>query len=137
MDITVQSLSYDLIQERVFVAIVGNLGGRDVQIQVQFRLRPPGHLPETRLRELALEEAQQILRAAATVSLPPRIAKPKSDTDTTGRASESRADANQRERAVGSWDNEGGAPRAGDRSQIHEAQAADVAATAKLTRVAD
>lgn len=124
MDITVQSLSYDLIQERVLVAIMGNLGGRDVQIQVQFQLRPPGHLPETRLRELALEEAQQILRAAAKVSLPPRVAKPERQTDTTSRAPESPADANQRERAVASWDNEGGAPRSGDQSQDHAAQPA-------------
>jgi hypothetical protein len=68
MNLSIESLRYDLVQEKVLISIVGDVGGREVHIQLQFPFRASG-MPE-QFRETALLEAQQILRAAATVHLP-------------------------------------------------------------------
>jgi hypothetical protein len=68
--ISVDSLNYDLIRGKVMVVLSGEIGGREVRIELQFPFRGTHDQPENKLREIALLEAQQILRAAATVTLP-------------------------------------------------------------------
>jgi hypothetical protein len=73
MDLSIKSLRYNALLGQVQVGIAGELGNRDVQISIQFPFRA-GTPPEVGTREVALLEAQQILRAAATVSLPSLLA---------------------------------------------------------------
>ena len=73
MDLSLKSLRYNALLGQVQVGIAGELGNRDVQISIQFPFRA-GTPPEVGTREVALLEAQQILRAAATVSLPSLLA---------------------------------------------------------------
>ena len=69
MDLSINTLRYNPLLGQVQVGIAGELGNRIVQIAIEFPFRADGR-PEIGLREVALLEAQQILRAAATVSLP-------------------------------------------------------------------
>src|SRR5690349_194272 len=73
MDLSIKSLGYNALLGQVQVGIAGELGNRDVQISIQFPFRA-GSPPEVGMRSVALLEAQQILRAAATVSLPSLLA---------------------------------------------------------------
>ena len=73
MDLSIKSLRYNALLGQVQVGIAGELGNRDVQISIQFPFRA-GSPPEVGMRSVALLEAQQILRAAATVSLPSLLA---------------------------------------------------------------
>jgi hypothetical protein len=73
MDLSIKTLRYNPLIGQVQVGIVGELGDRIVQIAIEFPFRAGGP-PEVAMREVALLEAQQILRAAATVSLPSLLA---------------------------------------------------------------
>jgi hypothetical protein len=73
MDLSIKSLRYNALLGQVQVGIAGELGQRTIQIAIQFPFRT-GDPPEVDMREVALLEAQQILRAAATVSLPSLLA---------------------------------------------------------------
>jgi hypothetical protein len=69
VDLSIRKLRYNARLGQVQVGIAGELSQRGVQIEIQFPFRA-GEPPKRGSREVALLEAQQILRAAATVSLP-------------------------------------------------------------------
>ena len=99
MDLSINTLRYNPLLGQVQVGIAGELGNRIVQIAIEFPFRADGR-PEIGLREVALLEAQQILRAAATVSLPSlladKVSRPASTEDPVGNVEQCRT-ARQKE----------------------------------------
>jgi hypothetical protein len=67
--IRIKRLSYDRDRELVTSELSGEMGGRHVDVQLQFALRAHGERTESELRNAILLEIQQILRSAANVTL--------------------------------------------------------------------
>jgi hypothetical protein len=67
--IVIKRLSYDRDRELVAAELAGEMGGRHVDVQLQFALRAHGERTESELRRAILLEIQQILRSAANVTL--------------------------------------------------------------------
>ena len=65
----IKHLSYDRDRELVSADLAGEMGGRHVDVQLQFALRAHGKRTDTELRSVILLEIQQILRSAANVTL--------------------------------------------------------------------
>lgn len=65
----IKHLSYDRDRELVSADLAGEMGGRHVDVQLQFALRAHGKRTDTELRSAILLEIQQILRSAANVTL--------------------------------------------------------------------
>jgi hypothetical protein len=68
MDLSIKTLRYNALLGRVQVGIAGELDNLMVQIGIQFPFQAGGS-PKVSMREVALLEAQQILRAVATASV--------------------------------------------------------------------
>ena len=73
MGLTVRSLSYNSLQEKVQITIAGQLGGRRIHIELEFPFQSIEPLLLRENRATALLEAQEILRAASVVPLPLRF----------------------------------------------------------------
>jgi hypothetical protein len=69
LDLSIKRLRYNARLGQVQVGMAGELGERWVEIAIRFPFRA-GEPPKIGIREVALLEAQQILQAAAIVSLP-------------------------------------------------------------------
>ncbi len=67
--VSIKRLSYDRDRELVAAEMSGEMGGRHVDVQLQFALRAHGERTESDLRAAILLEIQQILRSAANVTL--------------------------------------------------------------------
>ena len=102
-EIRIERLTYDPDQDIVRAELVGELGGRNVDVQLQFPFRAHVDRPGVDLRAIALLEIQQILRSASIVTLPD-VTDPSGGVVTASPATEQNGTAN--------WDNEGGAVRA-------------------------
>jgi hypothetical protein len=101
--IRIKRLAYDPEQEVVSVELTGDVGGRNVDIQLQFPFRAHGDRPGADLRNIALLEIQQILRSASNITLP--------DTaDQNGGVVAATSTMGQN--GTANWENEGGAARA-------------------------
>jgi hypothetical protein len=94
--VSIDSLVYSPDHDTVRAVISGEMGGRHVDLQLQFPLRAHGEVAHDDLRGAALMELQQILRSASNVTLAERA--PSGSTDVAAR-----------NRAISRWDNEGGA----------------------------
>jgi len=107
-EIRMKRLAYDPDQEIVSVELTGTMGGRNVEVQLQFPFRAHADRPDVDLRNIAVLEMQQILRSASNITLPesndPKggIVRPAPAVGQTGTAN---------------WESEGGAPR-GARREI-------------------
>ena len=108
-EIKIERLAYDPDQEIVSAALVGEMGGRNVDVQLRFPFRAHVDRPGVDLREIALLEIQQILRSASNVTLPD-AADPSGGVVTASPATEHNGTAR--------WDNEGGAARAQPREIV-------------------
>ena len=73
MGLTVRSLSYNSLQEKVQITIAGQLDGRRIHIELEFPFQSIEPLLLRENRATALLEAQEILRAASVVPLPSRF----------------------------------------------------------------
>ena len=101
--IRIKRLAYDPDQEIVTAELTGEIGGRHVDVQLQFPFRAHGDRPGADLRSIALLEIQQILRSASNITLP--------DTaDPCGGVVEATPITGQN--GTTDWENEGGAPTA-------------------------
>lgn len=67
--IWIKRLDYDRDRELVAAELSGEMGGRHVDVQLQFVLRTHGERSESELRNAVLLEIQQVLRSAANVTL--------------------------------------------------------------------
>ncbi len=67
--ILMKRLSYDRDREFVAAELSGQMGGRHVDVQLQFALRAHGERTESELRSAILLEIHQILRSAANVTV--------------------------------------------------------------------
>ena len=67
--IWIKRLDYDRDRELVAAELSGEMGGRHVDVQLQFALRTHGERTESELRNAVLLEIQQVLRSAANVTL--------------------------------------------------------------------
>lgn len=65
----IKRLAYNPDHETVNAELSGEMGGRHVDLQLQFALRPHGEHPEADLHKIVLLEIQQILRSASNVTL--------------------------------------------------------------------
>lgn len=101
-EIRVKRLAYNPDQEIVTVQLTGEMGGRDVEVQLRFPFRAHADRPEVDLRKVALLEIQQILRSASNIALP-AISDP-----AAGRV----APTPSGQSGTSSWENEGGAAQA-------------------------
>ena len=66
--IWMKRLNYDRDRELVAAELSGEMGGRHVDVQLQFAMRAHGERTESELRSAILLEIQQILRSAALVT---------------------------------------------------------------------
>ena len=101
----IESLVYSPDHDSVRAVLSGDMGGRHVDLQLQFPLRAHGEAAPDDLRRSALLELQQILRSASNVTLSSR---PYSDV----------AARPERNEATSRWDNEGGSPPAKNRDVV-------------------
>ena len=67
--IWIKRLNYDRDRELVAAELSGEMGGRHVDVQLQFALRAHGERTEAEIRNSILLEIQQVLRSAANVTL--------------------------------------------------------------------
>lgn len=102
-EIRVTRLTYDPDQEIVSAELTGDMGGKDVELQLRFPFRAHADRPGVDLRQIALREMQQILRSASNVTLPDIM-------DAAGGVAEAAPATAQS--GTGRWENEGGAPLA-------------------------
>ena len=65
----IKRLDYNPECERVNAELSGEMGGRHVDVQLQFVLRAHGERSESDLRKAIILEIQQILRSASNVVL--------------------------------------------------------------------
>ena len=65
----IKHVTYNPDHEMVKAELSGEMGGRHVDIQLQFALRAHRERPEADIRTIALLEIQQILRSASNVTL--------------------------------------------------------------------
>lgn len=108
-EIRIKRLAYDPDQEIVSGQLTGDMGGRNVELQLRFPLRAHGERAGADLRKIALSEMQQILRSASNITLPG------SGDPAGGRVAPTPAAAQS---GTPNWENEGGAPRAPRREII-------------------
>src|SRR5689334_16456064 len=99
-EIRIKRLAYDPEREVVSAELTGEMGGRNVDVQLQFPFRAHGDRPGTDLRNIALLEMQQILRSASNIALP------EIDHPAGGAVAPA-----TRQSGTASWENEGGAAR--------------------------
>jgi phage tail protein X len=96
--ISIKRLAYDPEQRVVNAELTGEVGGRNVDVQLQFPFRAHGDRSEVDLRNIALLEIQQILRSASNITLP--------DTSDRNAVAATRSHG---QNGIASWENEGGA----------------------------
>ena len=107
-EIRVKRLAYNPDQEIVTAQLTGEMGGRDVEVQLRFPFRAHGDRPEVDLRKVALLEIQQILRSASNITLP----------DISDPAAGRVAPTPLGQSGTSSWENEGGAAPAERREVV-------------------
>jgi hypothetical protein len=95
-------LAYEPDQEIVSAELTGDMGGRNVELQLRFPFRAHADRPGVDLRKIALLEMQQILRSASNIVLP-------DITNPAGGIVAASPTASQS--GTAGWENEGGAPR--------------------------
>jgi hypothetical protein len=93
--VCIDSLVYSPDLDTVRAVLSGDMGGRHVDLQLQFPLRSHGGAVQDDLRRSALQELQQILRSASNVTL---AGRPYSDEPETP----------EPDRATSRWEGEGG-----------------------------
>jgi len=101
--IRIKRLAYDPEQEVVSAELTGHVGGRNVDVQLQFPFRAHADRAGVDLRNIALVEIQQILRSASNITLP-------ETADRNGRVVAATPTIGQN--GTANWENEGGAARA-------------------------